>query len=79
MPNYTLKCIYPQHHFSKKKKTHDDCIDLIHSTISCDFSGKVGDNCHEATINFDMDDSVVFGCPLMFCLRHDRIMLSSAV
>lgn len=47
--------------FQKKRvKLHDDGFDLIHSTISCDLSGEVGDNCHEATINSDMDDSVVF-------------------
>lgn len=51
-------------------KFREDCIDFIHSTTSHNFSGKVGDNCHDATINSDMGVSVVFGCQLMFHLSY---------
>lgn len=52
--NYTFKCIYHQHHISRKmSRFNEDCFDWIHSTTFY-FSRKVGDNCHDATINSEI-------------------------
>lgn len=74
VPNDTLKCIYHQHHFYREYQISWRLYWFIPLLFLLIFSGKVSDNCHDATINSEIrwicGSWLSVNGPLQSCLHH---------